>query len=221
VFALSLAPAARAQLAGSVALTSDYRYRGLSLSDERPALSASVTYDHPSGLYGELTGVAAASHDDSLGYQVYAGYARRLASGASWDVGVTHTDVGGYGVAKYRVRYTEGYAGLSFRNWSARLYYSPDYLGEGVRTLYANVDASMSPRPNLRLFAHAGLLAPLDADRYAEIRRNQYDAAVGAAVQVKAVELKLTLSGFGPSSDYLASRRQAREAAVVSASYAF
>jgi uncharacterized protein (TIGR02001 family) len=200
---------------------SDYRYRGLSLSDERPALSASVTYDHASGLYGELTGIAASAGGDSLGYQVYAGYARRLASGASWDVGVTHTDVGGYGEARYRVRYTEGYAGLSLRNWSARLYYSPDYLGEGVQTLYADLQATAAPRPNLRLFVHGGLLTPLRAGQYAEIRRNQYDAAVGAAVQVKAIELKLTLTAFGPTADYLASHGQARETAVVSASYAF
>ena len=35
---LILADAAWAQLSGSVTLTSDYRFRGISLSDEKPAL---------------------------------------------------------------------------------------------------------------------------------------------------------------------------------------
>lgn len=42
-------------LAFEVGLVSDYRYRGVSLSDEGPALQASATISHASGVYGDVT----------------------------------------------------------------------------------------------------------------------------------------------------------------------
>lgn len=38
-----------------VGAVSDYRYRGVSLSDERPALQASATLTHRSGFYGDVS----------------------------------------------------------------------------------------------------------------------------------------------------------------------
>ncbi len=41
-------------LNGSVGAVSDYRFRGVSLSDERPALQAGLTASHASGFYGDV-----------------------------------------------------------------------------------------------------------------------------------------------------------------------
>ncbi|CAL1692928.1 hypothetical protein MMB232_03111 [Brevundimonas subvibrioides] len=40
-------------LTGTVGIVSDYRYRGYSLSDERPALQGGLTASHASGFYGD------------------------------------------------------------------------------------------------------------------------------------------------------------------------
>ncbi len=203
---------------------SDYRYRGSSLSDEQPAATITLSYDHPSGFYGQLTGVAADTRHNGLqmlGAQAYAGYAQRLASGASLDVGVTGSDFHEYYGPHYGVQYVEAYAGLSLRNVSAHLYYSPNYLGEHVQTLYASLDGAMNPRPDVRLFAHAGFLTPVRLTDASEIRREQYDLSAGLALQIKAIELKLLVTTFGPNADYPAERRQSPTALVASATYAF
>ena len=41
-------------LTGTVGVVSDYRYRGYSLSDERPALQGGLTASHASGFYGDV-----------------------------------------------------------------------------------------------------------------------------------------------------------------------
>lgn len=211
-------------MALSATLASDYRYRGVSLSDRMPALSVTAAYDHPSGAYLSLEGVAAdTAHDGvrALGYQAYAGYAQRFGDGASWDVGVTHYDLTGYFQPRYRAKYTEVYAGVAWPVVSAHLYYSPDYLGEGEATLYGSLDAAANRGAGWRLFAHAGLLAPVRTDAGSDIRRPQLDLRAGVARRLAGFELQLAATAVGPNADYPTNHRQSHEALVVSVSRAF
>ena len=153
--------------------------------------------------------------------QLYAGYARQFRPETSWEVGVTGSDITEYYRPSYRMRYAELYGGVTSRHLSAHLYYSPDYLGEGVRTAYASLDATTNRGPDLRLFAHAGALVPLHGPADSEIRNTQYDLSAGAGLRVRAIDLKATLTTFGPGADYPAGHRQPRTAVVVSAGYAF
>ena len=68
---------ARADWSGSIALVSDYRFRGISLTDGQPALQAGVAYDHPTGLFAGLfaSNVDLDPGGSGLGGQVYGGYA--------------------------------------------------------------------------------------------------------------------------------------------------
>lgn len=61
----------------SLGVVSDYRYRGLSLSDKKPALQAEVSVSHDTGIYGRLWGSTIADNGGagveaqlSLGYYV-------------------------------------------------------------------------------------------------------------------------------------------------------
>jgi uncharacterized protein (TIGR02001 family) len=208
----------------SATLASDYRYRGVSLSDGMPALSVTAAYDHPSGAYLSVEGVAAdTAHDGvrALGYQAYAGYARRFGEGASWDVGVTHYDLTGYFQPRYRARYSEVYVGVAWPVISAHLYYSPDYLGEGEDTLYGSLDAALSRGTGWRLFGHAGLLAPVRTKASSEIRSPQLDLRAGVARRVAGFELQLAGTAVGPDAAYPANHRQSHEALVVSLTRSF
>ena len=59
-----------------VALLSDYRFRGESLTEGRPALQAGVNYDHSSGLFvgGLVSNVRIDPDVVGLGAQIYGGY---------------------------------------------------------------------------------------------------------------------------------------------------
>jgi len=79
-------------VSGGVVLVSDYRFRGISRSDKRPALQGSVTVDHVSGIYGRVW--ASTIHDYVAGdapleIDLSAGY-RRTFGGTTLDAGVLY-----------------------------------------------------------------------------------------------------------------------------------
>jgi hypothetical protein len=155
-----------------------------------------------------------------LGFVAYGGYAGRLTQDLSWDLGASNTNVTDYDSVKYTVNYTELYAGISSRHLSAKLYYSPDYLGESRSSVYADLSASISPAPHWRLFGHAGVLTPLDGSAWGGGRREIYDLRAGVAAQVKSCEFSLAWTTATPQI-YAEPFRSERNGLVVSASYFF
>lgn len=74
-----------------IGLVSDYRYRGLSLSDRKPALQASLALEHDSGLYAELWGSSLAKGSVSRAeVDATVGYAIDLTETLSADVSATY-----------------------------------------------------------------------------------------------------------------------------------
>ena len=131
LFALLCAPGVvAAQVTGNVALLSDYRFRGESLTEGKPALQAAVNYDHSSGLFagGLVSNVRIDPDVIGLSAQVYGGYTRPIGERASWDVGVvTYVFPPPSGGPTYN--YTEVFVGASFDTVTSRLYYTNSYFG--------------------------------------------------------------------------------------------
>ena len=78
--ALLCSPTALAEWSMNASLTTDYIYRGLSLSSGRPAVSGGFDYEQENGLYfgGWLSGIDSArapESDPSLEVDLYVGYA--------------------------------------------------------------------------------------------------------------------------------------------------
>lgn len=85
-------PPSDVTVTGSVALVTDYRFRGLSLSGGDFAVQGSVNVNHSSGFYA---GAWASSLEDSPVYgnaelDVYAGWTGEVASGVTADVGLLY-----------------------------------------------------------------------------------------------------------------------------------
>src|SRR3954468_3929079 len=87
---ITLASPAEAQVAGSISVESDYRYRSRSLSSGHPVVTANLDYDDKSGFFvdGSVTAVLGGERPGVLGVQGNIGYATRLSSKLSIDVGV-------------------------------------------------------------------------------------------------------------------------------------
>ncbi|WP_242112815.1 TorF family putative porin [Luteimonas aquatica] len=86
---------ARAAVTGSAALTSDYVFRGVSQTDEDPALQAGIEYAHDSGFYLGAWGSNISWLSDipgdvssSLELDGYLGYRGKAGEAVSYDVGV-------------------------------------------------------------------------------------------------------------------------------------
>ena len=87
---LAATPAAAADWSAEIGLVSDYRYRGLSLSNGKPAVQGTLSVEHDSGAYAELwasslTGGASRAEIDAT-----AGYALSLTETLSLDVSATY-----------------------------------------------------------------------------------------------------------------------------------
>ncbi len=91
LIALAWTPQAlAADVSAELGVTSDYRYRGLTLSDGRPAAQASVTLEHGSGAY--LSGWSSTIReegDGALEVDVAAGYAAQLTDALGLDLSAT------------------------------------------------------------------------------------------------------------------------------------
>ena len=199
---LTAAPAA-AQLAGSVGVDSDYRLRGYSLSNDQPALTAHVSYDHPSGAYLNLSALAEIDRGTRfLGVLAGGGYAKRVNGHLTLDGGVLRYQVRGARQWRPGFKYTEVYVGAYVRHVSGRIAYSPDYRGFGVSTVYAELEAGVEPAPNWRLSGHAGVLTYLKSKYFYSAGEPQRDWRVSSARQLGKFEVHAAISQGGPTIYY-------------------
>ena len=86
------AAANASELSAEIGLVSDYRYRGLSLSDKKPAIQGSATFEHDSGFYAEawssMIGGPDVEADAEL--DLTAGYALDISDHLSLDMSGTY-----------------------------------------------------------------------------------------------------------------------------------
>lgn len=187
---------AGAQATAEVELQSDYRARGYSLSDERPAATVNLGYDDLSGFYlgGSLSGSWARGEPRLLAARGYAGYAVRLNRGLSADAGIIQTHFGPSNAFGRAIDYTEFYAGISSANLSSHVFYSPDYYGTGHATLYGQVEGSAELGPSLLLSAHLGHLEYLEQPAHYRVPSRQ-DWRLAAVRSSGRTSLSLALTG--------------------------
>jgi uncharacterized protein (TIGR02001 family) len=82
---------ASAQLTGNLGLTSDYRFRGVSQTQNAPAVQGGIDYAHSSGLYigNWNSSISSQVYTSGAGLEsdLYAGYKKEIFKGITVDVG--------------------------------------------------------------------------------------------------------------------------------------
>ncbi len=198
VLLLAAAPA-YAQLSGQIALTTDYRFRGVSLSDG-PAIQGSLSYDHSSGLFA---GVFAANVDlrqEGVGVQAYGGYARRWGDARAWDVGVV-----GYsypsGPRGRRYDFVELFAGATLERLGLRVYVSNDFYGSGDPSVDGEGSIAVPLTTWLTLGAHLGLQGVWPQDGSGSSPQTRLDARIGVTAEVAGFAVDLSFVTTNASDD--------------------
>lgn len=213
-----------AQLAGSLALTSDVRLRGVSLNGGQPALTANLAYDHPSGVYlnaGLTGGDTRRFGVRFLNSTLNLGYAARLSTRSFWEVGAIDTRVSSNVLQRFSGNYTEVYAGIGSEQFSARLFYSPSFFRRDLQAAYLDLNGNLRLLPRVRGFGHFGLLIPLAGNGTGVLPRLRDDTRLGAAVELGRAEVQLTWVRSGAGAAFLEPRQQAANAVIVGASWFF
>jgi uncharacterized protein (TIGR02001 family) len=159
-------PGTGLSVGGQAQVMSDYRFRGVSRSDEDPAVQVNGTVRHDSGLY---VGVRATSVDGLDNFRLrdlgdaevdlYAGYTRDVGGGLTLDGGVMVYTFAG---ASARGAYVEPYASLSYMlgpvEATAGAKYAPGQSGtadEDMLYVFGELEAGIPFTP-VTLRAHAG-----------------------------------------------------------------
>lgn len=210
---------ASAEIGLTASIFSDARFRGYSLSEGRPIGTFDFAYDDSSGIYA---GAAASGVIDRNGspspfsLAIDGGYAKRLESGTSIDVGITHTSYANYSGASRGSSMTEVYAGLARGAVSSRIYLSPHYFESGHWTAYGELNANFSPAQHWSIDGHAGLLLSLKTP-YDSSSQPDFDWSVGLSRSFGRLALQARWSDGSPGYDVYNGRRHSRSALVVGA----
>ncbi len=191
----SLASGAGAQISGTASVVSDYRYRGFTLSDRKPAAQIGVTYDDPLGWYaGAFGSTVQLAPPAGANFQAIAfgGFASRLPSGLTLEAGGDYSVFTGAAGDDYG----EIFLGAATENVSARIYYSPRYFGQPSNGAYGEINASLPLAASVRLLVHVGFLRTrYESDYRAQSGQHAVDGRIGLAVDFDAFRLELAWVG--------------------------
>lgn len=160
-------------VSGSATITSDYRFRGVSLSGGDPAIQGGITVSHDSGFY---VGTWASSIDDGgtdiyddIELDVFGGWSGGLSEALNLDVGLLYYAYPS-NAAGFDAEYFEPYATVSSTLGPVEAKLGVNYAWEqdslgGADNLYIHTDlASSIPTTPFTINAHLGytdgVLAP-------------------------------------------------------------
>jgi uncharacterized protein (TIGR02001 family) len=152
--ALSLtAMAAQAEITGTAAVTSDYKWRGISQSSGDPAIQGSIDYAHDSGFYASVW----ASNvdfgnccDENVEVDLVLGFSG--GETLTWDVGAVYYWYPGAD----DLDFPEIYAGLGYEWFSTKLWYSNDFGNYDESAFYLEGNGEWELPANFGLTAHVG-----------------------------------------------------------------
>lgn len=189
-----------AQVATTFGLASDYRLRGLSLTDRNPALILSLAYDHPSGAYagGTMVALADAQSAHLVGTTEYAGFTHPLGGDLLLDAGASYQDYTLYFERRSKLRYAEFYLGVIWRDLSGHLYFKPNNPRDGVNSAYGDVNWSLRPARDWRISAHLGANERLNGTAERDGGRWRYDTRLGLTREFTHAELELAWTASAP-----------------------
>ena len=171
---------------GSLTLASDYIFRGLTQTNEKPALQAGLEYDDPSGLYAGFWGSSISWLSDSststapvssnVDLDFYAGYRVKFSDDLGYDVGLyTYYYPGDYPSGFTSANTTEIYGALSYK--IATLKYSHTLtnafgFSDTKNSGYLDLSANYEFVPTWVLNAHVGhqRIDGIDAASYTDYK---------------------------------------------------
>jgi uncharacterized protein (TIGR02001 family) len=147
---------AYAQVSSTITVTSDYDFRGISQTARDPALQASLDFATESGFYlGAWASNAdyGPGTDTDLELDLLGGFRGKFNDDTGYDIGLVWYT---FQPGGDDVDYGELYAGLTYKMFSGKVYYSPDFNNFDESAYYIDTNLTF-PLPNgFGLTIHAG-----------------------------------------------------------------
>lgn len=166
----TLSVAQDSPLSFNAAVTSDYRYRGISQSRLKPAVSAGVDYAIPGGFYvgawaSSIKWIKDAGGDAPAEIDIYGGYKGEITKDLTYDVGVLTYQYPGHDLA-VSPNTTEVYGAMAFGPATLKYSHSVTNLfgfADSKNSGYIDLTASFDVGGGVMLAPHVG---------YQKVRKN-------------------------------------------------
>lgn len=196
----SVSTAYAVELSGDVAFTSDYAFRGISQTEEAPALQGGLSLSDESGFYLSVWG----SNVDflaegTLELDVMLGWSGDINEDWSTDVGIMR-----YGYPNAEIdgsNFWELYGSLSYKDLTFGLAYSDDYYANSGNFIYAYANYSYALTDNLSLDLHVG------QNEYDDSSASYLDWSIGVSTEVLGAGVSLSYVDTDIKDLYLADSR--------------
>jgi uncharacterized protein (TIGR02001 family) len=200
------------EISANVALTSDYRFRGISQSNEDIALQGGFDLGWENGIYIGAWGSSVDfdstdGFNGSLELDLYAGWAGQISDNVSVDVGYMYYGYPGddskqEGGANGKGDYQEVYLKVGLFDGTLGAAYSDDYYGETGSFYYLFADYSFALGENLSLDLHAGYNDIDENGGFFDTDTDSYvDYSVGLTASWLAVDWTLAYVGTDLDED--------------------
>ncbi len=152
---LASAQAQAVEVSGDVTFVSDYAFRGISQTEEAPALQGGLTLAVDSGWYLSVWGSSVDfGGQGTLELDVLLGWSGDIAEGWSADVGIMRY---GYPNTEFEgSNFWELYGSVSYQDFTLGLAYSDDYYGNSGKYYYVYAGYSLALTDNLSVDFHVG-----------------------------------------------------------------
>jgi uncharacterized protein (TIGR02001 family) len=147
---------AHAEITGTITGTTDYDFRGVTQTSNNPAIQGSLDFAADNGFYAGIwaSNVDWGHGDPNVEVDWYAGWGG--GEDITWDVGILYYTYINAGSANY----PEMYAGVGWKWFEAKAWYSWDYAGiDGTAEQYYEGNFTYELPANFGLTAHAGYSA--------------------------------------------------------------
>ena len=179
----------------NVTITTDYHFRGISQSDEDPAIQGGMDYAHESGFYVG-TWASSISFANNTEFDFYGGFAGEFENGVGWDIGGLYYMYPGSNTV-LEEDFFEIYGSLSYDfeafDITAGLNYSPDYFAESGDSFYIYGDIGIPLPEGFAIGVH---VAHQSIDNNANFGTPDYvDYSIGISKEVGAFALDVSYIG--------------------------
>ena len=212
-----------ADISANLALTTDYKFRGISQSDESVALQGGFDYEHASGFYLGTWGSSVdfdtdgGGYDGSLELDVYAGFSNSFgASDWGYDLSILYYSYPGDDDEEGD--YLELYGALSWKDLSLSVAYANDYYAETGKFYYVAGDYEHALPQDFTLLLHAGYNSLDEVGFLSNGADDYWDYTIGITKSVAGIDLSLAYTGTDLDEDEVFDTRWGKAQAIFTVS---
>lgn len=213
-----------AQVSGTIAAETDIWFRGRSISQGQPVISGSISYDDSTGVYGGTTLAFTLGEQNQglLSFVSILGYAKNIDTNLSIDTGATITAYTRRYSGMANDTFVEFHSGLSYKNLTGRIRYSPNFQELNAQTIYLEIDSAHRIGDGLNLLAHAGLLQQIAGSGSLGDRRSRYDLSLGIAKDIGLWNINANIYyGGDRGGTYFSGPWRIRDAIIIGVNRSF